>query len=285
MSGELQLACAARRDYLAHCAAMLASVIANHEGPVSAHLLVGEDVEEGELEALGAMMTAAGGRLTPVPVGAEALERLAVSDSLPLSHWYWVLLPHLLPGLDRVLYLDCDLIALDSPAPLGQLDLGGRPLGAVTNVFPDSATGAAYVTAIGVKEPRLYFNSGVLALDLDEMRRRDLSRKILEHGRHHPDRGFLYEQDAANAVLAGDWAPMHPRWNLMLGARRFPWAGELFGPGELEAARADPGILHFEGGGANKPWHPDADPGDRETYLRYRERTPWPRLGEGPAGS
>ena len=89
----------------------------------------------------------------------------------------------------------------------------------------------------------------------------------------------------SNAVLGGDWAPLDPRWNVMLGMRRFPWAADLLGAEAVERAIARPGFLHYEGSGANKPWHPEADPADRELYARHRARTPWPEIGAGPGGA
>ena len=49
--------------------------------------------------------------------------------------WYRIFLPELLPDVDRVLYLDADTIAVDSLAPLWEIDLDDSYLGAVTNVF------------------------------------------------------------------------------------------------------------------------------------------------------
>jgi lipopolysaccharide biosynthesis glycosyltransferase len=61
-------------------------------------------------------------------------ERLAgVPHSFSLVTWYRVLLPELLPVLDRVLYLDCDLIVTDSLDPLLDVDISGHLVAAVTN--------------------------------------------------------------------------------------------------------------------------------------------------------
>ncbi len=56
----------------------------------------------------------------------------------------------------------------------------------------------------------------------------------------------------------------------------FPWAAEVLGAGALEEATRDPAIRHFEGPGANKPWHLLCEHPHRRLYGPHRRRTPWP---------
>jgi hypothetical protein len=57
----------------------------------------------------------------------------------------------------------------------------------------------------------------------------------------------------------------------------FDNATDYFSAAELEEARARPAIRHFEGPGANKPWHVDSTTPHREAYFTHRRATPWPR--------
>ena len=57
----------------------------------------------------------------------------------------------------------------------------------------------------------------------------------------------------------------------------FPSASEVFGA-ELDEARTRPAIRHFEGGGANKPWHYLCDHPNKEVYFEHRRATPWPKV-------
>src|SRR5437879_3158835 len=94
-----------------------------------------------------------------------AAGRSADKDLATPSHWYRIFLPELLPELDRVLYLDADVIVVDSLIPLWNVDLSEDYLAAVTNVFQ-----AAHVhrpVELGLAGPRAYFNSGVMVLNLE----------------------------------------------------------------------------------------------------------------------
>jgi hypothetical protein len=52
----------------------------------------------------------------------------------------------------------------------------------------------------------------------------------------------------------------------------------VMGREELEEARRDPAIRHFEGPDQNKPWHYLSEPDARALYMGHRRETPWPRL-------
>lgn len=275
MSAGIEVACAARRDYLPHTATMICSLLAN-SGPARIHLLIGDDIPPGESDAIAAMVAERGGSIElhrPDAAGSGIAE-LRSTGTLPTSHWYRVLLPELL-DLDRILYLDGDLIVLEPLEELYGVELGPSLLAAVTNPFPDNATAEPLCRALGV-EPLRYFNSGVMVLDLEGLRAAEAPARVIAFARDNPDLLALPEQDAMNAVLADRRLALAPRWNSMHGVRRHAWSEQLFGPEAVAEAVERPAIRHFEGTGPNKPWHPDAVAADRSLYESYRRHTPWP---------
>ena len=194
---------------------------------------------------------------------------------LPASAWYNVFLPELLPELDRVLYLDGDVIALDSLGPLWETDLSGHYLGAVTNVLQRNHFHR--LDDLGLAGPEVYFNAGVMLLNLGELRRERAMEGVIDWARANPEKIKWPPQDALNVVLGSRRLRLHPRWNCMNSVVSFPWSADLFGAEAVEEARRNPAIRHFEGPGPNKPWHYLSDKESRELYMRHRSRTPWPR--------
>ncbi len=253
---------------------MLASAVANAGLPVRAHLLIGDDVGEPALTALAEALAAAGGELAPVRIRPEPLAGLTVTGSLPLAHWYRQLLPELdeLAALERILYLDADLLVLAPLAELWETPLGDAALAAVDNVFPDPATGARYCEALGI-DPGSYFNTGVMLLDLPSLRRLESFARIGEFARASEVPLILPEQDAMNAVLANRRLRLHPRWNAMTALAVLPHARAQFPPGQVDEALAKPAIRHFEGS-VNKPWSAAAPAEDRELWGRWASLIP-----------
>lgn len=258
-----------------HSAVMLRSVLRQTPGlEVHVHYLHGPGFRPRAASRLARMVDRLGASITFVEVVDEHCRGLPTEGFTGKATWYKVLLPELLPQVDRILHLDCDTVALDSLTPLWSTDLDGNHVAAVTNVLPQWY--ADRVSALGLDGPDAYFNAGVLLLDLDSMRREGCSRAMIEYGVEHAPDLVLRDQDVLNAVLADRRAPLHPRWNCMNAILSFPEARERFGAGLVEEARRQPAIRHFEGPGENKPWHLLCRWPGREAYRAHRRRTPWP---------
>jgi lipopolysaccharide biosynthesis glycosyltransferase len=270
----LDVACAVQGAYVPHSAAMLRSVFAaGGVGGVRAHYLHGPGLRRASRRRLERLAQAAGGEIVFWPVPDDRVAGLPVHGYFTSAMWYRILLPELLPDVERVLYLDVDTLALDDLAPLWDIDLDGALVAAVTNVF-ERGRWDAHTEALGVAQED-YFNSGVLLLHLAEMRRSGSVDEMRRLAARHGDRLLWPDQDVLNLALGPRRVALHPRWNAMNSLFVFDNADEAFGPGEAREARARPAIRHFEGPGANKPWARGATVPHAAEYRRNRNATPW----------
>jgi lipopolysaccharide biosynthesis glycosyltransferase len=271
----LHLACAARHDYVPHTAAMLHSALGNTgDLPVRVHFLHGPDLPDDYQPKLTEMVERLGGEISFRLISEEDTAGLRTRTLLPASHWYRIFLPELLPEVERVLYLDGDIIVLDSLDPLWATPFDGNYLGAVTNVFErhDEHRPAQ----LGLPENQPYFNSGVLLMNLDAMRRDGCTAELINYANQNTEKLGWPEQDALNILLGDRRLALHPRWNLMNSILLFPWSKEVLGAEAVEEARRNPAIRHFEGPSVNKPWHYLCERGMRDLYFEHRRETPWP---------
>ncbi len=245
----LHVACAARGAYLAHGAVMVRSVVAHHRGgDLRVHVLHGGRLARRDRRRLE---RAGEGAVELHAVDDGRVADLPVRDYFTPAMWYRLLLPELLGGIGRVLYLDVDTLALDDLSPLATFELRGAAVGAVTNVFqPDHLFHPA---DLGIPSGR-YFNSGVLLLDLDVLRRDDAVATVREVARSRAGLRGWPDQDALNVVLGARREPLHPRFNAMNALFELPGAAAVFGEEAVAEARRAPAIRHFEGPAANKPW-------------------------------
>jgi lipopolysaccharide biosynthesis glycosyltransferase len=273
----LELACAADRAYVPHTAAMLHSVL-EHRGAldVRVHFLHGPVLPRRTKRRLARMVERLGGAIDFLEIPDQRVEGLPTFFGITRTMWYRIYLPELLPDVARVLYLDGDILAMDSLEPLWAVELGDHLVAAVTNVFLQDPVARSRPAALGLPGIEAYFNSGVLLLSLEEMRRDGTTAKVRAYAVSHE---LLFpDQDALNAVMGDRRLRLHPRWNAMNSILQFPWAHEVLDPEQIEEARRRPGLRHFEGGTVNKPWHRDCDQAMREVYFRHRAQTPWPRV-------
>lgn len=137
--------------------------------------------------------------------------------------------------VQRILYLDADIIVRKSLKPLWDVDLHGNPIGAVTDIGFPMGHDATH------KIP--YFNAGVLLMDLAKIRRdlsklKEIAEKTLET--RFPD------QDILNAHFENCWMPLALTWN----AQGLGTYANYRSP-ERDALDitdfADPAVVHFTG--------------------------------------
>src|SRR4051794_17874626 len=222
---------------------MLHSLLTN-AGPARIHYLHGSDFSPHDAGLLEGMVEREGGAMSFVPVPDDRLEGLPTEGFTGGATWYRIFLPDLLPSVDRVLFLDADLLVRKNLDGLWNIDLHGGYVAAVTNVLPQDYEGK--LVAAGF-DTDTYFNAGVMLLDLERMRRDGCSDAMRSYGVAQADTLVIREQDALNAVLGERRLVLEPRWNCMNSFFVYPWASEHFESGELAEARSDPAIRHFEG--------------------------------------
>jgi lipopolysaccharide biosynthesis glycosyltransferase len=193
-----------------------------------------------------------------VSVDVGRFRTLPCQDRFGPASWLRLFLPDLLSNVDRLIYLDADVLVRADLGALWTESSGGAAISAVRDyLFPTFSTGLPHaVSALGVEPDTPYFNAGVLLLDLAAWRRDLLTERAIDFVRIHGDTVRFADQDALNAVTAGLVHELDPRWNVQLGMgsaravlEHLRTPDELFtGAGTLRARAA---IIHFT---AFKPW-------------------------------
>lgn len=237
----------------------LESVVRNASGPLRLWLTA-----RGTDAAYAAWLAGAFPGLPVTVLPVDSLRAGAVSDSRQHatgSALDRLLLPELLPDLDRVVCLDVDTVTEGDVCALAAVDLGETAVAArrsstsashTWRVAGDALDGEAAAELRRVMAARhaydfATFNTGVLVLDLDRLRDTAFSRHALALVRAFG----LTDQEAFNALVGPHYAALEPRWNALV-------AQELV---------TDPGVIHFVGAGP--PWGRERVPyGDRWRHHR-----------------
>ncbi len=238
------------------------------------------------LQSLKAALDSADFTITLHEVSGDRSD-LSVSRQYTEAIYYRFFLPDIVAS-ERVIYLDTDMIVRRSLRELYELDLGGAPLAATKDnalVFHMRDHGMPVIfkgqfvpvdtycrDVLGLDLSRHdYFNTGILVMDLERMRRERTMERCLTFCRENPDL-VMADQDAANHIVQGNFLPLDVRWNSFsyLYAEYFPEGGkrkghDIFG-GFGDALRAEPGpwrdiltqwafdpwVVHFAF--QSKPW-------------------------------
>jgi lipopolysaccharide biosynthesis glycosyltransferase len=208
----------------------------------------------------------------------SALGNLPMWGRMPITTYQKLTLGEWLPAeVEKVIWLDCDLLVLHDIAPLWCTDLGDRQMFAVPDQrvpFVSSRFGVAAYRELGLAPEAKYFNAGVLLIDVGRWRRDDVAGRAAHYLKTYRDRVFFWDQEALNAVLAGQWGELDAAWN------HHPTIDHLLGrevpPKEGRGADGishDIRIAHFSGN--LKPWNSQGSSPYHTLYFRYLDQTAW----------
>ena len=90
----------------------------------------------------------------------DDIKNAKVDNNIPISAYFRLLISKYIHNIERVIYLDCDVIVTSSLRELFNVDLLGNVIAAVK----DAGVTEKVKNKLGVKQ---YFNSGVLVIDLN----------------------------------------------------------------------------------------------------------------------
>lgn len=243
------LAIAFTPNYFVPAAVMLRSLLDSSTGAFELICLVTEEIPLPMQEKLLAMGE---GRLSfrYIPL-AGRLQGVYTDPRYTEAASFRLLLPEILPEYDSIAYIDCDVIVRQDIGKLFcETDLGDNYLGVVFEAPIEDQ--AVRFRALGC-DPRCYFNSGFLLMNLKQMRAESVSEKLLEACRvpylEFPD------QDALNQVCQGRVLPLSPIHNgirtFFLPQYRPDFEQEYPQPGLWEEVQRS-ATIHYTGG---KPWN------------------------------
>jgi len=210
------------------------------------------------------------------PIEAETITIKA--DYVSITSFYRLLIPLLLPNeFEKAIYLDCDLVVRGDLGELWQADIGENyVLAAQDSWIPyvSSPTGRLNYQKLGLNSHSKYFNAGVLVINLKKWREDQLTPKAIKYFKQNLEYVGWYDQGILNALLAGQWGEIEPRWNCSPSSvySYSSWQDSPFSEEDYYNLIHDPYIIHFVS--AKKPWN-SRHTLLKEYFFQYVDLTAW----------
>ncbi|HEM5162989.1 TPA: SP_1767 family glycosyltransferase [Streptococcus suis] len=134
------------------------------------------------------------------------------TEQFPFESFSRFLLPELLADLDRILYLDVDILVHGNLMELFHTDLEGYALGAVVeaDIFKYYQW---YLDSLGFSPNDAYFSSGVLLMDLDKMRQNGTTNQLIAMALEKAQDYNFPDQDILNLYYKGNFKQLSPAYN------------------------------------------------------------------------
>lgn len=202
--------------------------------------------------------------------GHERLGDMPVFGHVSLCTYYRFLLGEILPAeLDKVIYLDVDMLACSDIGELWDIDVSDVVIGAAPEAGATMGSMLDQDILRGCQlDPALaYFNAGVLLINLRRWREHRLLEKAVDFARQHGKVMRYWDQDVLNCLLAGEWHRLEPKWNHIVDHLAKPEEGASGGRQPADE------FMHFAS--AIKPWTWWAGHPARALYFEWVDRTDW----------
>lgn len=180
--------------------------------------------------------------------------------------------------IDRLLYVDSDTIICGELDPLFSLDMDNKPIAMVLD-----SLGRTCRQAIGLSESDYYFNGGVILYDVKKWRQDKCTEKIQEHAQNIRAGYVSPDQDLLNVVLRKQIKKLDASYNLqpihtVYTYRQYchEYGEEMYySEAEINAAVANPKILHAFRYLGEFPWHKNSLHPYRAYFDQYMELSLW----------
>lgn len=190
--------------------------------------------------------------MTAIEVDRALFKNAPISRQYPQEMYYRLMAPFMLPKeLERALYLDPDILVINSVRPLWEKQLGNYSLaaashGAILNTIVDEVNKARLGTEYN------YFNTGILLMDLEKTRKIRKPEEIYAYIRSKAEQLILPDQDVFNFLYSADIAQIDDAvWNY--DARYYSaYLIKSEGKFDLDWVMRNTVFLHFCG--KQKPW-------------------------------
>lgn len=213
----MNIICAADDKYLPYCGIMLTSLFeCNKDVKFDVTILQPEATTESNiLSKIKKLAIHYGANIQLKEVTEEMLpSELCYScenfvRSLPKAAYFRLITPNIMPEqVDKVLYLDCDIIINGSIKELYNEDISQVAVAAVPDL-PNEQT----FHRLGFQPNDWYFNSGVLLMNLKYWRDHHVTERCLQCLREEREKIVFHDQDTLNLVLKNEKKRLSVKYN------------------------------------------------------------------------
>ena len=273
MDTKLKIACAANKKFAVLLCVLLKSIEINHCSKYTTIDVFIIDNDIGKKRKLKILNSIDSSKITItfLKVSSRLKNTLNVfPNGSKFTHYYRLFLPNILPqNINRVLYLDCDMLVLKDLHGLWNITLKQNEIvGAVQDcwlktVDYDYNTEKQVISnwqELGFNKGDAYFNSGVLLIDLAKWRKYNVTKNVIDTiACNYKHTLYPYDdQYGLNVTLKDKWKKLNTCFNTSTT--------------QASIDLPNVSILHFTG---NKPISFDYPHNYQDLFYQYLDQTKW----------
>lgn len=205
--------------------------------------------------------------LTVNPDDFKSCPMTGYVNYITLPTYYRFKIASMLPDIDKILYLDGDIIVNSNIKELFDTDIENYYIGAIPEVYNHN-----HKERLDIIGDEYYINAGVLLINCKKWREDNIEEKLFRYA-IQPEREIVFQdQDILNEVLKYNIKYLPLQWNLQHDAL-FTDESYLYHKDERIEAVNSPKLIHFTH--KFKPWNSKCTNKYRKLFYEYLKQTPW----------
>ena len=272
----MNIVLASDNKYVQHCAVTMTSII-SHNDNVHFYIIT-DGISNNNKEILNEIGNQKGGKIDYCYVDEELLTLLPMPKDSNLKHiskatYYRLFLDSLLPkSVEKVLYLDCDIIVRGNLMDLWNIDLTNYAIAAVFQ--PDSPMTIDCLKRLDIPYDCGYFNAGVQMINRVYWQDNHMQEQFMSFLKNNYSKVLFHDQDVMNAVMQGKVKCLSLRWNMFLHSKPskpLVFRGKEFSIEKLQKEFDNGVIIHYTS--SVKPWVYLANGELDYLYYEYLNKT------------
>lgn len=256
------------QNYIPPLQVLLASLSINNPGESIRLYLLHSGIAQHALAAVARQCEKYLYAFEPVRIEDSLFQDAPVAKQYPKEIYYRLLAGQLLPeSVQRVLYLDPDILVINPLRPLWETDLHGNLFAAAAHTGKTELVNS--VNQLRLDTEHAYYNSGVLLMDLERAREEIRPQALFRYVDQHRATLLLPDQDVLNALYGDRILPVEDvLWNY--DARNYgSYLLRSGGVCNLPWVMEHTAVLHFCG--KEKPWKTKSVHRFTILYQHYRQ--------------
>lgn len=239
---KMDVAFCVNNAYIEKVAVVMVSMLANHPDDYFRFYIFSSDLTDESIKYLNKLHSKYKNfEVSKVEVPVDLFKSLKLSiDYISIEAYYRYAIAELLPDLDKILYIDADLVINGDINQFYDMDVSDYYVAGVEDLWIKLEN---HKTEIGLTEYDIYINSGVLLMNLQKFRQDGMCQKLIKATQDLWDKIKYQDQDILNIMCKGKIKQVDSIYN-------FTRANMKAEQNKLKNAC----ILHYTG--RQKPWMP-----------------------------
>lgn len=241
------------RRYLKPLGVLLCSLLLNHPNETFEIYLISHDVTQTDLCEAQRLCERFHARIHLIHVGEDCFGDAPTLRYYSRAMYYRLLAAQLLPKeLDRILYLDPDILVIGSLRALYDMPMGDHLYAAAMHAGLINLSGPVNQIRLQNYDVKAYYNSGVLLMNLEAIRREVRQEDIFAYVQENRSVLILPDQDVLNGLYGARILPIDECLYNYDARKYSEYLLASQGQKDMNWVMTYTAVLHFCG--KSKPW-------------------------------